>query len=164
MQHTNQVGLLRENLHTTSSIIDTAVGTPLCWWLTRCHRVLPSQVSYGLIGWVGAGVKYRYSKPFVCICKHTATRMRVWRGCPAGRRLTHGECSWPSALHLSPCPYSLQSLQLSQDWSANDVKRSPAASPSSLALKLLYKQRVIRADRPFSWLGCPFKGRQRAES
>ena len=103
MQHTNQVGLLRENLHTTSSIIDTAVGTPLCWWLTRCHRVLPSQVSYGLIGWVGAGVKY--SKPFVCICKHTATRMRVWRGCPAGRWLTHGECFL--ALGLAPQPVSL---------------------------------------------------------
>ena len=29
------------------------------------------QVSYGLIGWVGVGIKY--SKLFVCICKHTAT-------------------------------------------------------------------------------------------
>ena len=86
MQHTNQVGLLRENLHTTSSIIDTAVGTPLCWWLTRCHRVLPSQVSYGLIDGVGVGIKY--SKPFVCICKHTATR--VWRGCPAEVRAEVG--------------------------------------------------------------------------
>ena len=50
-------------------IVNTAVGTQLCWQLTRCHR---SQVSYGLIGWVGIGIKY--SKPFVCICKHTATR------------------------------------------------------------------------------------------
>ena len=35
----------------------TAVGTPLCWRLTRCHRVLPSQVSYGWISRVGVGIK-----------------------------------------------------------------------------------------------------------
>ena len=48
---------------------------PLCWRLTHCHRVLPSQVSYGLIGWVGVGIEY--SKSFLCICKHTATRIRI---------------------------------------------------------------------------------------
>ena len=48
-------------------ISNTAVGTPLCWRLTRCHWVLPS---YGLINGVGAGIKY--SKPFVCICKSRA--------------------------------------------------------------------------------------------
>ena len=31
---------------------------------------------YGLIGWVGVGIKY--SKPFFCICKHTATRPHAY--------------------------------------------------------------------------------------
>ena len=69
--------LLRSAHHV---IIHTAVGTPPCWRPTRCHRVLPSQVSYGLIG--GVGVVINYSKLFVCICKHTASRIRIWRGCP----------------------------------------------------------------------------------
>ena len=84
-------------------IITTAVGTPLCWRLTtRCHRALPSQVSYGWIGWVGVGIKY--SKPFVCICKHTATRIRIGRGCPAEVGYLPVSASWPSALHCNPCP------------------------------------------------------------
>ena len=37
-------------LPTSTLIITTAVGTELCWRITRCHRVLPLQVSYGLIG------------------------------------------------------------------------------------------------------------------
>ena len=60
------------------AIITTALGTPLCWRLTRCHRVLPLQVSYGLVGWVGVGIKY--SKPFVCICKHTAGHAYAYGG------------------------------------------------------------------------------------
>ena len=93
-------------------IITTAVGTPLCWRLTRCHRVLPSQASYGWIGWVGVGIKY--SKPFVCICKHTATRIRIWRGCPAGGRFPHGECFLALCFALPPVSYSLQSRQRPQ--------------------------------------------------
>ena len=106
---------------------------PFCWQLTRCHRVLPSQVSHGLIGWVGVGIKYR--KPFVCICKHTATRIRIWRGCPAEVRAEVGylavRFSWPSALHCNPCPAPcspgnlpnptpepLMDITLRQDWSA----------------------------------------------
>ena len=85
-------------------IINMAVGTPLCWRLTRtrCHRVLPSQVSYGLIGWEGVGIKY--SKPFACICKHTATCIRIWRGCPAEVGYLTVSVSWPSALHCNSCP------------------------------------------------------------
>ena len=112
-------------------IINTAVGTSLCWRLTRCHRVLPSQVSYGLIGRVGVGNKY--SKPFVCICKHTATRIHIWRGCPAEVRAEVGylvvRFSWLSALHCNPCPAPcspspnptpghLMDITLRQDWSA----------------------------------------------
>ena len=82
-------------------IINTAVGTSLCWRLTRCHRVLPSQVSYGWIGWVGVGIKY--SKPFDCICKHTAARIRILRGCPAGGRFPPGECFLALALHCYLC-------------------------------------------------------------
>ena len=86
-------------------IINTAVGTSLYWRLTRCHRVLPLQVSYGLIGWV------KYSKSFVCICKHTATRIRIWRGCPAEVGAAVGylavRFSWLSALHCNPCPAPL---------------------------------------------------------
>ena len=94
-------------------IITTDVGTPLCWRLTRCHRVLPSQVSYGLIGWVGVykvadqfwvGVCIKYSKPFVCICKHTATRIRILRGCTAEVGYLTVSVSWPSALRCNPCP------------------------------------------------------------
>ena len=82
-------------------IITTAVGTPLCWRLTtRCHRALPSQVSYGWIGWVGVGIQY--SKPFVCICKHTATRIRIWRGCPGGGRFPPGECFLALGFALLP--------------------------------------------------------------
>ena len=43
-------------LHSAHHVINTPVSTPLGWQLTRCHRVLPSQVSYGWIGWVGAGI------------------------------------------------------------------------------------------------------------
>ena len=84
--------------------VTTAVGTPLCWRLTRCHRVLTSQMSNGLIGWVGVGIKY--SKPFVCICNHTATRIRLWRGCPAEVGNLTVSVSWPTALHCSLCPTS----------------------------------------------------------
>ena len=70
-------------IHSAHHVINTtAVGTPLCWRLTRCHRVLPLQASYGWIGWVGVGIKF--SKPFVCICKHTATRIRM-AGLPSWR-------------------------------------------------------------------------------
>ena len=91
--------LLHSAHHT---IINTAVGTPLCWRLARCYWVLPSQVSYGLIGGVGVGIKY--SKPFVCICRHTATRIRIGRGCPAEVGYLPVSASWPSALHCNPCP------------------------------------------------------------
>ena len=74
----------------------SAPDCPLSWRLTRCHRVLPSQVSYELIG--GVGVCIKYSKPFVCICKHTG--IRIWRGCP----VEVGYSTWPSALHCNPCP------------------------------------------------------------
>ena len=85
-------------LHTTSSSTRlSAVGTLLCWRLTRCHRKLPSQVSYGLIGRLGLGIKY--SKPFVCICKHSATRISI---CPAEVRAEVGTFSWLSALHCNP--------------------------------------------------------------
>ena len=60
-------------------------------------------------GWVGVGIKY--SKPFVCICKHAATRIRVriWRGCPAGGRFPPGECFLALGFALPPVSY----------WSAN---------------------------------------------
>ena len=76
--------------------------TPICWRLARCHRVLPSQVSYGLICWVGAGIKY--SELFVCICKHAATRIRIWRGCSAEIGNLTVSVSWLSALHCNPYP------------------------------------------------------------
>ena len=56
----------------------------------------------GWIGWVGVGIKY--SKPLVCICKHTATRIRIYGG---AAQLEVGSItvsvSWPSALHCHPC-------------------------------------------------------------
>ena len=63
-------------LHSAHNIIKTA---PFCWQLTH------SQVSYGFTGWVGVRINsYKYSKPFVCICKHpvccichTATHISV---------------------------------------------------------------------------------------
>ena len=59
-----------------------------------------------VISWVVIGIKY--SKPFVCTCKHTATRIRIWRGYPAEVRAEVGYLavcfSWPSALHCNPCP------------------------------------------------------------
>ena len=70
--------------------------------------------------------------PFVCICKHTATR--IWRGCPANVGYLPVSVSWPSALHCNPCPPhcspgnvptstpgqpSLRASALCQDWSAN---------------------------------------------
>ena len=64
----------------------------------------------GLIGWVG--VRIKYSKPFIYICKHTATR--IWRGCPAEGRLPHGECFLALSFALQPVFYSLQSRQRPQ--------------------------------------------------
>ena len=49
------------------------------------------------------GVGINYSKPFVCICKHTATRIPIWRGCPAEVGNLTVSVSWPSALHCIPC-------------------------------------------------------------
>ena len=55
----------------------------------------------GWIGWVGVGIKY--SKPLVCICKHTATRIRIYGG---AAQLEVGSItvsvSWPSALQCNP--------------------------------------------------------------
>ena len=50
------------------------------------------------------GVGIKYSKPFVRICKHTATRIRIERGCPAEVDYLLVSVSWPSALHCNPCP------------------------------------------------------------
>ena len=50
-------------------------------------------------------VGIKYSKPFVCICKHTATRIRIWRGCPTEVGYLTVSVSWPSALHCNPCPH-----------------------------------------------------------
>ena len=85
------------------------------------------QVSYGLIGCVGVGINY--SKPFVCICKHT--RIRFWQGCPAEVGNLKVSVSWPSALHCNTCPTPcspgnvptptpehLMGITLCQDWSA----------------------------------------------
>ena len=123
-------------------LLNLAVGTPLCWQLTRCHRVLPSQVSYGWIGWVGVGIKY--SKPFDCICKHTAARIRILRGCPAGGRFPPGECFLALGFALLPVSYSLQSRQRPQPdprtldeftprqyWSANFINRMAAVKRST---------------------------------
>ena len=76
------------------------------------------------------GVGIKYSKPFVCICKHTATRIRIWQGCPAEVGNLMVSVSWPSALHCNPCPTPcspgnvnptpapLMDITLRQDWSA----------------------------------------------
>ena len=66
-----------------------------------------AQVSYGLIGGVGVGIKY--SKPFVCICKHSATCIRIWRGCPA--EVGCLPVSVALGFALQPVSYSLQSRQ-----------------------------------------------------
>ena len=50
------------------------------------------------------GVGIKNSKSFVCICKHTATRIRIWRGCLAEVVYLTVSVSWPSALHCNPCP------------------------------------------------------------
>ena len=73
--------------------------------------VLPSQVSYGLIGWVGVG--FKYSKSFVCIRKHTVTQPHTLQGCPAEGRLPHGECYPALSFELQPVSYSLQFRQCS---------------------------------------------------
>ena len=88
-------------------------------------------------GWVGApmGVGMKYSKPFACICKHTATPIHIWRGCPAEvgyLTVSAYECFLDLGFALQPVSYSLQSGQrshpnpstldvdtLRQDWSAN---------------------------------------------
>ena len=68
-----------------------------------CSNTILVFVSYGLIGWVGVGINY--IKPFVCICKHTATDMCIYGG---AAQLEVGyltvRISWPSALHCNPCP------------------------------------------------------------
>ena len=43
-------------------------------------------------------------KPFVCICKRTATGIGIWWGCPAEVGHLTLDVSWPSALHCNPCP------------------------------------------------------------
>ena len=71
--------------------------------------------------------------PFVCICKHTATRIRIWRGCPAGGRFPPGECflvlgfallpvsSLQSRQRPQPNPRTLDEYTPHQYWSANFI-------------------------------------------
>ena len=47
----------------------------------------------------------------VTMCKHTATRIRIWWGCPAGGRLPHGKCFLALGFALQTVYYSLQSRQ-----------------------------------------------------
>ena len=81
----------------------------LSYYYYYYYRVLPSQVSYGWIGWVGVGIKY--SKPFVCICKHTAyggaAKLKVGWFPP-------GECFLALGFALLPVSYSFQSRQRHQ--------------------------------------------------
>ena len=72
-------------------------------------------------------VGIKYSKPLVCLCKHTAIHVRIWRGCPAGGRLPHVTYFLALSFALQPVSYSLQSRQRcptvptptpTQNWSA----------------------------------------------
>ena len=87
------------------------IGKRLCYisYLLFIH-LSPMAGSYGWIGWLGIGIKF--SKPFVC--KHIATRIRIWRGCPAGGRFPPGECFLALGFALSPVASSLQSRQCPQ--------------------------------------------------
>ena len=77
-------------------------------------------LSLRIIGWMDVGMKC--SKLFVCICKHTATRIRIRRGGPSEVGYLMVSASWPSALHkfaLQPVSYSLQSRQRPHPKSSN---------------------------------------------
>ena len=82
---------------------------------------------------------------FVCICKHTATRIRIWQGCPAGGRFPPGECFPALGFALLPLSYVLQSRQHPQPdprtldeytprqyWSANFIQHPGNALPATL--------------------------------
>ena len=90
---------LLHSAHHMHIIITTDVGIPLCWRLTRCHWVQPSQV--GKLVWVDVGNKYSKPFAFVCICKHTATC--ILQGWSTGSRYLTVRVSWPSTLDCNPC-------------------------------------------------------------
>ena len=72
----------------------------LCWLLTRCHQVLAGKLWVDRLG----GCRLKYSTPFDCICKHTATRIRIWRGCPVGGRLPPARLCAASRVLLTAVP------------------------------------------------------------
>ena len=79
---------------------------PTRWhtWTSTGSKVLSLATTYHQF------TLFKILKPFVCICKHTATRIRICRGCPAGGRLPHGTCFPALGFALQPVSYSMQAV------------------------------------------------------
>ena len=66
--------------------------------------------------WLIIIIKAAYASTLLLLllCKHTAARIRIWWGCPAGGRFPPGECFLALSFALSHVASSLQSRQRPQ--------------------------------------------------
>ena len=90
--------------------------------------------------------------------KHTATRIRIWRGCPAGGRFPPGECFPALGFALLPVSYASQSRQRPQP----DPRTLDEYTPRQWSANFIFFFVGTPPSTSHSWIGCFVAGSSRS--